>query len=406
MDRPKLRKVDRTVLRRGDELLVVLRDPLGIAEPAAFPRGGRAGARHARRPAHRRAGPAVAAAARRMDLSLEEVSALVDELGEAGFLDDDRFRGMWEAARRRFMASEIRRRASPTCSTPSDPAALRADAARRAADPGGRVAAAATSSACCARTSRSRAGPARWSTRPCAGCRPAADLDLSCSSAPITTRAACPSPSPTSAMARRSPRAQSTPRWSPRSSGGCRGSAARSCVTARHEPRARRPDAASRLRRRLPAGAAGAVRPDGPARRRRRDATDAFLATMEHVLEGRRVLWWISAELSHAGPAFGRPRSRPTACQLLAERDLACLDSLWPDGPSSSSQPLPGERRAARPHPSGAAALSTVARLLPVGYRAELVEYLTVRPPGPTRAGSDWSACASMRRSRRRIDDD
>jgi hypothetical protein len=36
----------------------------------------------------------------------------------------------------------------------------------------------------------------------------------------------------------------------------------------------------------------------------------------------------VSAELSHAGPAYGRPALDAEGVALLAERDLACIDSL------------------------------------------------------------------------------
>src|SRR4028119_429916 len=106
MDRPKLRKLDRTVLRRGDEVLVVLRDPLGIAEPAAFPQ-------EATQVLDMLDGQRTAAQVRqslflrgRLSLSVEEVHGLVAELSDAGFLDDDRFRGMWESDRRAFIAGD------------------------------------------------------------------------------------------------------------------------------------------------------------------------------------------------------------------------------------------------------------------------------------------------------------
>ena len=44
--------------------------------------------------------------------------------------------------------------------------------------------------------------------------------------------------------------------------------------------------------------------------------------------------------------------------------------------------------------PSGAAALSTMARLLPIGYRTELIDYVTVKAVGPD---AGWVGLVGMR---------
>ena len=36
-DKPRLRKVERLNLQRGEEALIVLRDPTGLSEQVAFP---------------------------------------------------------------------------------------------------------------------------------------------------------------------------------------------------------------------------------------------------------------------------------------------------------------------------------------------------------------------------------
>jgi hypothetical protein len=114
-------------------------------------------------------------------------------------------------------------------------------------------------------------------------------------------------------------------------------------------------------------------------------------------------LWWIAAELSHAGPAFGRPLLAPEGVRTLAERDLGCLDSLCAGRPEQFVQRC-SENDEQLGHPSGAATLSTLARLLPVGYQAELVEYLTTRPPGPDEG---WVGLVGMRfHAPRELDDD
>ena len=79
--------------------------------------------------------------------------------------------------------------------------------------------------------------------------------------------------------------------------------------------------------------------------------------------------------------------------RALTERDLGCLDSLCAGRPEQFVQRcLENDEQLG--HPSGAAALSTLARLLPVGYRSELVQYLTVRPPGPDEG---WVGLVGMR---------
>jgi hypothetical protein len=132
----------------------------------------------------------------------------------------------------------------------------------------------------------------------------------------------------------------------------------------------------------------------GPAALRDDPELDAFLATMEHVLEGRRVLWWISAELSHAGPAYGRPALAPTASSCSPSATWRASTRCGPSRPEQLTRRCQDNDELLG-RPSGAAALATVARLLPVGYRAELVDYATCTSRAPSRAGSGWPACAS-----------
>jgi hypothetical protein len=233
IDRPKLRKVDRAVLRRGDELLVVLRDPLGIAEPAALPEEANRRARHARRPAHRRAGPPVADAARRPQR---------DPRGGHRAGRRAELRGL---PRRRPVQGDVgggaprlhgpggplaalRRRALPP-----HPAALRAELRRRC-----RIRAGAWSGV--RRDRRAPAAPAarrprhrRWPTRPCAASRTRGrstrrDPRHRSSPGPPAVRAdrqALRHADRTCPIGQRA--------WSARSSSGCRGSAARRSGTAR-----------------------------------------------------------------------------------------------------------------------------------------------------------------------------
>lgn len=392
MDRPKLRKLDRTVLRRGDEVLVVLRDPLGISEPAAFPQ-------EAAQVLDMLDGQRTTAQVRqslflrgRMNLSLEDVQGLVAELGDAGFLDDDRFRGMWDAAREEFMTGEVRAPRFADTLYPADAATLRAalPAAPARITPGSAVIG------------------VLLPYQPIDGQgRVAALLDETLRGLPAVDQFDLVVLLGTDHHPGRLPfaitgKAYGTPLGPLRSDAALVDALERRLSWIRREELRHREaislELAAVTLRLVYGEACPPVLPvlcGQTALRSGEDeaATDAFLATMEHVLEGRRVLWWVAAELSHAGPAFGRPLLAPEGVRALTERDLGCLDSLCAGRPEQFVQRcLENDEQLG--HPSGAAALSTLARLLPVGYRSELVQYLTVRPPGPDEG---WVGLVGMR---------
>jgi AmmeMemoRadiSam system protein B len=110
--------------------------------------------------------------------------------------------------------------------------------------------------------------------------------------------------------------------------------------------------------------------------------TDRFLATLEGLVEDSNMLWWTSAELSHAGQAYGRPSLEPGTRAVLRARDEACLEALRAGRPDRLA------RHCSTPHPqgrlSGGAAVTTLSRLLPVGYRTEVARYMMVEAPGGT----------------------
>jgi AmmeMemoRadiSam system protein B len=403
MDRPRLRKVDRTVLRRGDELLIVLRDPLGIAEPAAFPQ--EAGqvldmldGQHT--PAQIRQSLLLR---ERVDLSLADIRALLAELGESGFLDDDHFRGLWDAARRSFMASEIR---PPRCAGllyAEDPDELRAAMQTVLPGPAGRLRRGSDVIGVLCPYQPLEGRTAALVEATLRGLPPANEIDLIV----LLGTDHHPGLLPFAITDKR----YATPL------GALPVDAPLVAALERRLPWIRREELRHREGMSLELGALAlghiygeacpAVLPvlcgqtalltgDDEAK------TDAFLATMEHVLEGRRVLWWISAELSHAGPAFGRPPLAPEDLRALAARDLACLDSLAAGRPEQLvARCIENDELLGRP--SGAAALSTLARLLPVGYRAELAEYLTLRSSGPDEG---WIGLVGMRFCRPALDDE
>lgn len=104
------------------------------------------------------------------------------------------------------------------------------------------------------------------------------------------------------------------------------------------------------------------------------------LASVEALTEDRRVLWWGSAELSHGGPAYGRPALSDADRNALHNRDRACLDSLA----RGRREQLRSRCTEAGPQgvPSGGAVMTTLASLLPSGTRMRLASYTTKTIPG------------------------
>lgn len=390
-DRPKLRKVDRAVLRRGDETLVVLRDPLGISEPAALPE-------EATLVLDMLDGQRTAVQVRQslmlrglLSVSLEEVLALVGELSDAGFLDDDRFRSLWAAAHREFMGQAVRAPRMAGVLYPADPTALRAELTLALPDPGGRVIAGSDVIGVLLPHQPFAGRVATLAEATLRGLPEPGAIDL------IVLLGTDHHPG-------RLPFALTEKHYGT-PIGPVRSDSATVRAIEQRVPWVRREEirhrdatslelAALALRHiygdacppALPIVCGAAALDDDPA-------IDAFLATMEHVLEDTRVLWWISAELSHAGPAYGRPMLDADGLAALAGRDLACIDSLRVGRPEQLTRRCQDNDELLG-RPSGAAALAMAARLLPVGYLAELVDYATCSPPG-REAG--WLGLAGMR---------
>ncbi len=118
---------------------------------------------------------------------------------------------------------------------------------------------------------------------------------------------------------------------------------------------------------------AGVLRGNDPSEAER------FVAVLEGLLEGRRALVWGSAELSHAGPAYGRPALTDDSLDAIALRDRACLDDLV----YGRTRALASRCREDHPQgrPSGGAVMTTVRQLLP-DARAELASYTQRKSPG------------------------
>ncbi len=128
------------------------------------------------------------------------------------------------------------------------------------------------------------------------------------------------------------------------------------------------------------------------------EAGERFVATLEALLEGRRVLVWGSAELSHGGVAYGRPALDRAGVQSLEERDRACLDDLVHGRDRALADRCAAEHPQGRP--SGGPVLATLRQLLP-DARIEVCAYETVETAGPGGIGSGLAGLAGLRVHRR-----
>ena len=128
----------------------------------------------------------------------------------------------------------------------------------------------------------------------------------------------------------------------------------------------------------------------GPGVLRTRDpeAAERFSATLEGLLDGHRVLVWGSAELSHGGVAYGRPALDRSGVASLEDRDRECLDDLVRGRLAALSKKCRADHPQGRP--SGGAVMHTLRQLLP-DARANLAAYRAVEiatdDPSPSIAG-------------------
>jgi hypothetical protein len=122
---PKLRRLERLRLRRGEDDLLVLRDPLELAEPFAVDAiyepvldalDGQRTLAQIRQSLLMRG---------LVSVDLSDLEAFVAELGEVGLLDDDRFRELWSEVHDAFIEEEVRAPRRAGLLYPDDPAALR-----------------------------------------------------------------------------------------------------------------------------------------------------------------------------------------------------------------------------------------------------------------------------------------
>jgi AmmeMemoRadiSam system protein B len=383
MDRPKLRKVDRFAHRRAGEDLLVVRDPLGLAEPFGLDAdlapvldlldGSRTlpQVRQSLLMSHG------------LDLPLGDLTAFVAQLRDQGLLDDDAFRERWAELHSDFLEAPIRPPTLAGLVYPEDPVAL-AEVLERFIP-------------------SLPAGPSR--TRPNTSVLgvlvPHGPFDAVGNLLDETLRGLPPpeaiehvvilgtdhGPGLLPYVTTNKPFA--TPRGTLPCAAELHGALERRVPWVRREELRHR-DAISmelaavvlqhvygdRCPPVLPVlcGITALVDPEQqPARER-------FELALGSLCEGRSVLWWVSAELGHAGPAFGRPPLTEAQRVELQARDAELLAAL------RSGDEAALVRGAMREHPQGPASggptLVAAARMLPPGYRGELVRQTSYEPPG------------------------
>jgi len=390
MDRPKLRKVDRYEHQRGDEAMLVVRDPLGLAEPFALEAefsvvldlldGGHSvpQIRQSLLMGHG------------MDLPLADLRAFVGDLREAGLLDDETFRDRWAEAHADFLKAAVREPRLADVVYPDNPGQLAAALER--AVPSATPRTSATSPLCGVMIPHD----------PPAGAAEHGLIDLTLRGLPEASQLEAvvilgadhgPGlvPYVTTAKPHRTPLGVV-----PAANALIKAIERRLPWISREEIRHR--DAVSieiavlylqqvygdqcpPIVPILCGQTALAPRP-GEA-----DYADQFMATMESVCDGREILFWVSGELSHGGEIYGRPPLTENGSQQLVERDQAILSALNRPDPAEIAALCAADHPQGRP--SGGPALSTMARLLPIGFRTELVRYALVPAPdaAPGRVG-------------------
>jgi hypothetical protein len=378
LDRPKLRKVDRIRADHDGEEVVVLRDPLGIAESVSV------GAAYGklldlldgtRTPAQVRQSLLLRDG---LDVHAGDLEAFVADLSEGGWLDDDAFRARWEGLHAAFLAADPRPARFAGTIYPDDPEELR----RTIATHLGQV-------------DRVRAGSDVVGVLV-----PHGPPEL-CGSVVAATLADLPAPDDLELVVVVG--TDHGPGLTPYVVTGKAFATPLGIV-------ANATDTFEALRRRVPwvdreeirhrdalsieaavvvlqfvYGTAcppilpilcgqTVLRGSSPGHAAR------FVAALEALCEDRPILYMGSAELSHAGEAYGRPPLTAAAAAEIGARDRACLDDLCAARDDALSS------RCKEPHaqgrPSGGAVMTTLAQLLPSRYRAEIAAYETRSVPG------------------------
>lgn len=373
----KLRKVDRYELEREDEMLIVLCDPMGVSEPVAVPKeaapvlelldGNRCPAQIRQSLLMRR----------KIDIPTEDILSLIGDLQLAGFLDDDHFRQQWQRTHHQFMNEDVRAPRFAGILYPEDAHELRHEL--RFVQPRFAKNSEVIGVVCPYQ-------PFEQVTKvlepTLCNLPEAASLDLII----ILGTDHFPGLLPFTLTHK----SYQTPL-------GCVPVATEVLKSFTHHLpwicneeirhlKAHSIEMATVLIHYLYGQACPPILPilcgqtalftDETAHE-----TNDFLAFLEQITQGLRVLWWTSAELTHAGSAYGQAPIAEDDLKKIHQRDTLCLQNFIEGRPETFM------KRCLEPHHrfgriSGAAAMTTLARALPVGYRAILDAYQTLHSPG------------------------
>ncbi|MEM6991731.1 MAG: AmmeMemoRadiSam system protein B [Myxococcota bacterium] len=385
MDRPKLRKVDRYEHQRGSEAMLVVRDPLGLAEPFAIDAefssvldllDGAHTLPQVRQSLLMRHG---------MDLPVADLRAFVHDLQEAGLLDDEVFRDRWADAHADFLEATVRAPVLAGVVYPDHPGELVAALERAVPSSVARVSAdshvagvmvphdppdRAASTQLIDRTLRDLPDPGRLEAVVVLGSDHGPGL------LPYVVTAK-PHRTPLGVVPTSGPIIEALERRLP--------------WISREEIRHREAisiEIATLYLQQIYGDGCPPIVPvlcgqtvlaprDGEAQEAER-----FAAAIEALCEDREILLWVSGELSHGGVAYGRPPLSDDGERQLAARDRAILDVVGRADPSAVAVAC------ATDHPqgrcSGGPPLTTAAKLLPVGFRTQVVQYDLVEAPEGT----------------------
>lgn len=412
MDRPKLpklRKLERLRMRRGDEDLLVLRDPLELCEPFAIDvefeavldaLDGQRSVAQVRQSLLMRGLASV---------ELDDLEQFVEQLGAAGLLDDDRFRERWSEAHDSFVEEEIRAARRAGLLYPDQPDALRAwlaPALPRSGSLSGSLSGSARGPMIAAeqpsrrwleppiaivaphqpppalaasfrRLLRTLPEPEQYehvvilATDHSPGLLPyaACDKDIATPLGPLAADLAL--------LAKLDERIPWLLREQIR---------LRTCDPVEWAALTLRAIWGDRCPPILPIACGQTRLTTHDGRERAREFVDTLRALLLEQSQARRVLWWTVAELSHVGPAYGH--ADLPAPEQVERDDRSMLESLIENRPDALAQALmnaPANRR-----PSGTAALVTLAELLPENYRATLLGYDLLPAPGDS---PGWIGC-------------
>jgi AmmeMemoRadiSam system protein B len=383
MDRPKLRQVDRYELQRGDEDLLVVRDPLGLAQPFAIDTDFKPvldlldGTRTL--PQIRQS----LLMAHGLDLPAPDLAAFVTELSNAGLLQDDAFADLWADAHADFLEAPHREARLAGLLYPADPAEASRVLAHALPDrpdrflPGSDLIGAVVPHGPPAEV----AGLWDMTLR---RLPPASELEcivvLGTDHGPgllpyVTTRKPFQTPLGVVPTATRLLEAlERRVDWIEREE--IRHRDAMSIEIAAVAIRALYGDDCPPI---VPVLCGQTVLQ--PAHDDT-EPVEQFIRALDALCDDRPVLWWVSAELSHCGPAYGHPALGEDEMGTIIARDGDVLDAL------AAGRAEEVAVRCAAPHPqgrqSGGPALTTAARLLPVGFRAHEICYELAPAPGPT----------------------